>query len=211
MRICRADGRRRLAAALHRRDGRQERLHRHRARAIWTRAATGIVRSAFGLGGQKCSALSRVYVEDARGRRAARAPASTKMAAHRASAIRRGARTGWGRSSRRGAARTSTRYCRRSCAAAAARILAGGARLRDGELAARPLRRADARRGAGRPSAVRGGDVPADPDGARGCRTCDEALRRANDSPLGPHRRLLRQRRRGAAASSTTSRPASPT
>jgi acyl-CoA reductase-like NAD-dependent aldehyde dehydrogenase len=29
------------------------------------RAATGIVRSAFGLGGQKCSALSRVYVADA--------------------------------------------------------------------------------------------------------------------------------------------------
>ena len=29
------------------------------------RAATGIVRSAFGLTGQKCSALSRVYVEDA--------------------------------------------------------------------------------------------------------------------------------------------------
>jgi 1-pyrroline-5-carboxylate dehydrogenase len=29
------------------------------------RAATGIVRSAFGLGGQKCSALSRIYVADA--------------------------------------------------------------------------------------------------------------------------------------------------
>jgi len=29
------------------------------------RAATGIVRSAYGLSGQKCSALSRVYVEDA--------------------------------------------------------------------------------------------------------------------------------------------------
>ncbi|MDE3033793.1 MAG: aldehyde dehydrogenase family protein, partial [Acidobacteriota bacterium] len=29
------------------------------------RAATGIVRSAFGMGGQKCSALSRVYVEGA--------------------------------------------------------------------------------------------------------------------------------------------------
>ena len=29
------------------------------------RAATGIVRSAFGLTGQKCSALSRVYVEEA--------------------------------------------------------------------------------------------------------------------------------------------------
>ena len=38
------------------------------------RAATGILRSAFGMGGQKCSALSRVYVEapvaDDRGRAA---------------------------------------------------------------------------------------------------------------------------------------------
>ena len=35
------------------------------ANADLERAATGIVRSAFGMGGQKCSALSRVYVEDA--------------------------------------------------------------------------------------------------------------------------------------------------
>jgi len=28
------------------------------------RAATGIVRSAFGMGGQKCSALSRLYVHE---------------------------------------------------------------------------------------------------------------------------------------------------
>lgn len=33
------------------------------ARGDLERAATGIVRSAFGMGGQKCSALSRVYVE----------------------------------------------------------------------------------------------------------------------------------------------------
>ncbi len=36
------------------------------------RAATGIVRSAFGLTGQKCSALSRVYVEEAVAERAPR-------------------------------------------------------------------------------------------------------------------------------------------
>lgn len=35
------------------------------AQADLERAATGIVRSAFGMGGQKCSALSRLYVEDA--------------------------------------------------------------------------------------------------------------------------------------------------
>lgn len=34
------------------------------ANADLERAATGIVRSAFGMGGQKCSALSRLYVED---------------------------------------------------------------------------------------------------------------------------------------------------
>ena len=32
------------------------------ARADLTRAASGILRSAFGMGGQKCSALSRLYV-----------------------------------------------------------------------------------------------------------------------------------------------------
>jgi acyl-CoA reductase-like NAD-dependent aldehyde dehydrogenase len=34
------------------------------ARADLERAATGIVRSAFGMGGQKCSALSRIYADD---------------------------------------------------------------------------------------------------------------------------------------------------
>src|SRR5204862_2984760 len=33
------------------------------ARADLDRAAAGIVRSAYGMGGQKCSALSRLYVE----------------------------------------------------------------------------------------------------------------------------------------------------
>ncbi len=35
------------------------------ANADLERAATGIVRSAFGMGGQKCSALSRIYVDEA--------------------------------------------------------------------------------------------------------------------------------------------------
>ena len=66
-----------------------------RRRANLADAATGVMRSAFGLSGQKCSACSRVYVEHtvfndfvARCTRAARASRS---------AIRRSARTGWGR------------------------------------------------------------------------------------------------------------------
>ena len=67
------DDGRRLAPPLHRRDGRQERLRRDRARRTWSARPSGIVRSAFGLSGQKCSALSRLYVEDERRRRAPRA------------------------------------------------------------------------------------------------------------------------------------------
>ena len=43
------------------RDGRQEPRHRRPA-PTWTMAAEGVVRAAFGLSGQKCSACSRVYV-----------------------------------------------------------------------------------------------------------------------------------------------------
>jgi hypothetical protein len=49
-------------AAVHRRDGRQERGDRQPPRRPGARGP-GIVRSAFGLSGQKCSACSRVYVE----------------------------------------------------------------------------------------------------------------------------------------------------
>ena len=45
------------------RDGRQEPDHRPR-NADLDKAATGVARSAFGLDGQKCSACSRVYVEE---------------------------------------------------------------------------------------------------------------------------------------------------
>ena len=58
------------------------------------RAATGIVRSAFGLTGQKCSALSRVYVEEGV------ADALLARVLQKTEAIRVGdpcsARTGWG-------------------------------------------------------------------------------------------------------------------
>ena len=73
------------------------------AHADLDRAATGIVRSAFGMGGQKCSALSRVYVERARRRRAARAARAADRR-RSASATRACARTGWARWS------TPTRY-----------------------------------------------------------------------------------------------------
>jgi len=51
-----------LSAALHRGDGRQEPAI-VMASADLDEAAEGIMRSAFGFGGQKCSANSRVYVE----------------------------------------------------------------------------------------------------------------------------------------------------
>ena len=54
--------RRAVAAALHRRDGRQERGDRHAPRECRS-GGDRRARSAFGLSGQKCSACSRVYVE----------------------------------------------------------------------------------------------------------------------------------------------------
>ena len=57
-------------------------------------AAAGIVRSAFGMGGQKCSALSRLYVEESR-RGRADCKGSSSGCRRSASAIRRARRTGW--------------------------------------------------------------------------------------------------------------------
>ena len=52
-----------LPAAVHRRDGRQEPGRSSRARRTSTRRPRGSCAAAFGFGGQKCSANSRVYVE----------------------------------------------------------------------------------------------------------------------------------------------------
>jgi 1-pyrroline-5-carboxylate dehydrogenase len=102
------------------------------ARADLERAATGIVRSAFGLTGQKCSALSRLYVEE---------PVADALLAElavRVAAIRTGdpcRRENWmGPLVSAGAASAYEGYCAR-LARDGARILAGGRRLQDGERA----------------------------------------------------------------------------
>jgi 1-pyrroline-5-carboxylate dehydrogenase len=102
------------------------------ARGDLERAATGIVRSAFGLSGQKCSALSRLYVEktvadDLLGR-----------LAERVRAIRTGdpvLRENWmGPVISESAARSYEGYCAR-IVEHGGRILEGGRRLGEGELA----------------------------------------------------------------------------
>jgi 1-pyrroline-5-carboxylate dehydrogenase len=96
------------------------------------RAATGIVRSAFGLTGQKCSALSRVYVEDAA------ADALLAKVVEKTAAIRVGdpcRRENWmGPVVNEAAADAYLRYgdeLRKT----GARILVGSARLTEGDLA----------------------------------------------------------------------------
>jgi acyl-CoA reductase-like NAD-dependent aldehyde dehydrogenase len=96
------------------------------------RAATGIVRSAFGLTGQKCSALSRVYVEDAV------ADALLARVVQKTAAVRVGdpcQRENWmGPVINAGAALAFERYCSR-LRENGGRILAGGARIQEGDLA----------------------------------------------------------------------------
>jgi acyl-CoA reductase-like NAD-dependent aldehyde dehydrogenase len=96
------------------------------------RAATGIVRSAFGLTGQKCSALSRVYVE----REVADALLAKVL--QKTAAIRVGdpcVRENWmGPVINEGAAEAFERCCSR-LGEAGGRILAGGSRRQDGDLA----------------------------------------------------------------------------
>ena len=60
------------------------------ARADLDEAAAGIVRSAYGMGGQKCSALSRLYVDRLGRRRTDRPPASAdRRNPHRRSLVAR--------------------------------------------------------------------------------------------------------------------------
>jgi 1-pyrroline-5-carboxylate dehydrogenase len=102
------------------------------ARGDLERAATGIVRSAFGLTGQKCSALSRVYVQEAA------ADGLLAKVLEKTVAIRVGdpcLRENWmGPVVNEGAAEAYDRYCAK-LGEGGGRILAGGRRLVDGELA----------------------------------------------------------------------------
>jgi 1-pyrroline-5-carboxylate dehydrogenase len=102
------------------------------ARADLERAATGIVRSAYGLTGQKCSALSRVYVEHPV------ADALLSRVQEKVRAIRVGdpcLRENWmGPVISKGAAARYVRYCS-ALKERGGRILEGGVRLTEGELA----------------------------------------------------------------------------
>jgi 1-pyrroline-5-carboxylate dehydrogenase len=102
------------------------------ARGDLERAATGIVRSAYGLTGQKCSALSRVYVEGDV------ADALLAKVVEKTEAIRVGdpcLRENWmGPVINEGAAESYERYCA-LLREPGGRILAGGTRLTDAALA----------------------------------------------------------------------------
>jgi 1-pyrroline-5-carboxylate dehydrogenase len=102
------------------------------ARADLDRAAQGIVRSAFGMGGQKCSALSRVYVDDVV------ADALLERLERRVGEIRIGdplRRENWlGPVVNASAYASYARYVD-ELRAGDARIIIGGRQLRDGALA----------------------------------------------------------------------------
>jgi len=102
------------------------------ARADLERAAVGIIRSAYGLSGQKCSALSRLYVEEAV------AEALVARLAERVRAIRTGdpcRRENWmGPVVSESAAQSYESYCSR-IVEHGGRILEGGRRLKQGDLA----------------------------------------------------------------------------
>jgi 1-pyrroline-5-carboxylate dehydrogenase len=151
------------------------------ARADLERAATGIVRSAFGLSGQKCSALSRVYVDDAV------ADALVHRLLEKIAALRVGdpcRRENW--MGPVGTARALQNYerCTALLARHGGRILTGGHRLQEGELVhgwfvAPTLAEAPA----DHPLFGEEMFLPV----LMLCRVNDrvEALRLANDSPLG--------------------------
>ena len=101
------------------------------ARADLGRATVGIARSAFGMGGQKCSALSRIYVE------ASVADALIERLVAEVARIRLGdptRRENWlGPVVNESAYRNYARYCD-ELRKGGARILAGGRQLKDGGL-----------------------------------------------------------------------------
>ncbi len=101
------------------------------AAADLERAATGIVRSAYGMGGQKCSALSRLYVHEKV------ADALSEKLLLKIGAIRIGDpthREHWlGPVTTQSAYDNYARYCD-ELRAGGARVLSGGERLREGAL-----------------------------------------------------------------------------
>jgi 1-pyrroline-5-carboxylate dehydrogenase len=101
-------------------------------RANLDHAAQGIVRSAYGMGGQKCSALSRLYVEESV------ADALLGRLARLASAIRIGdplRRENWLGPVVNAGAHAHYSACVAELGAGGARIIAGGRQVRDGQCA----------------------------------------------------------------------------
>ncbi len=102
------------------------------ARADLDAAATGIVRSAYGMGGQKCSALSRLYVDEA-----VAEPLIERLLA-RIADIRVGdprRREHWLGPVINAGALASYERCAAQLREGGARVLAGGTRLGEGALA----------------------------------------------------------------------------
>jgi 1-pyrroline-5-carboxylate dehydrogenase len=102
------------------------------ARADLDRAAAGIVRSAYGMGGQKCSALSRLYVVDSV------ADPLIERLVHQIAAIRIGdpcRREHWLGPVVNEAAYGNYTRCVDELRSGGARVIAGGQPLRDGDLA----------------------------------------------------------------------------
>ncbi len=136
------------------------------AHADLTRAALGIARSAFGMGGQKCSALSRLYVHEAV------ADALAEKLVREIGAIRIGdpaRREHWlGPLTTASGYDSYARYCAQ-LRAGGARIVTGGEQLREGSLAQGYFVRPTLAEAPPSPRAVARGAVSAHPpDAARG-------------------------------------------
>ena len=160
------------------------------ATADLDKAAEGVMRSAFGFSGQKCSACSRVL------RRARRSHDEfVELLVEKAEAITVGdpsQRENWLGPVINDAARsrrTSTRSPRRGATAGS---LAGGERLTDGELGERLLRRADGRRRpAARPPAVHATSCSCRSSSSARGRLARRGARRWPTTPTRPDGRLL--------------------
>ena len=146
---------------------------------------SGIVRSAFGLTGQKCSALSRRLRGGRRRRRASRAARASGVRAIRiGDPLPARELDGPGRSTRR-PPQSYERYCARLVADGGPhprRAATGSARASSPTATSCAPTLAEA---PARAPALPGGDVPADPDAGARSRTCARPWRSPTTSPLG--------------------------
>ena len=170
------------------------------------RAAIGIIRSAFGLQGQKCSACSRVFIERPVYKKlVGRLVAETEKLA--IGDPTRPRRLPGARSINRSSYEDYQRFCQRAVAGRAT-ILTGGKVLTKGELAkgffCQPTLVADCPLTTACGSTRCSCPSPPSPRST----TWSEAMTLANDVELRPDSRLLRLAKRKPRGSSTRSRPA---